>query len=81
MGPASMPPDRRPPMAVPVTPPVNPHWMVTLAKVGFRVLSDHLVLAASMSSSTPSTIQTSVRAALADPNWHVAMEDKYGALM
>jgi hypothetical protein len=55
--------------------------MVTRAKAGFWVLSDRLVLAASTSPSTPSSIPTSVRAALADPNWHAAMEDEYGALM
>jgi hypothetical protein len=55
--------------------------MVTRAKASFRVLPDRLVLAASTSPSTPSPIPTSVRAALADPNWHAAMEDEYGALM
>jgi hypothetical protein len=60
---------------------VNPHWMVTRAKWGFRVLPDSLVLAASTSPSTPSLIPTSVRAMLANPNWHVAIEDEYGALM
>jgi hypothetical protein len=81
MGPASTPPDRRPPTAIPVTPPVNPHRMVTRAKAGFLVLPNHLVLAASMSPLTPSLILTSVCAALANPNWRVAMEDEYGALM
>jgi hypothetical protein len=55
--------------------------MVTRAKVGFRVLPDRLVLTASTSPSTPSPIPTSVRAALANPNWRAAMEDEYGALM
>jgi hypothetical protein len=32
-------------------------------------------------ASTPSSIPSFVRAALADPNWHAAMEDEYGALM
>jgi hypothetical protein len=32
-------------------------------------------------SPTPSLIPSSIRAALTDPNWHVAMEDEYGALM
>jgi hypothetical protein len=81
MGPASTPPSRRPPMAVPMTPLVNPHRMVTRAKAGFRVLPDRLVLAVSTSPSTPSLILTSVRVALTDPNWRVAMEDEYGALM
>jgi hypothetical protein len=55
--------------------------MVTRAREGFRVLPDRLVLTASTSPSTPSPTPTSVRAALADPNWRVAMEDEYGALM
>jgi hypothetical protein len=45
------------------------------------VLPDRLVLTASTSPSTPSLISTSVRAALADPNWCAAVEDEYGALM
>jgi hypothetical protein len=45
------------------------------------VLPDRLVLTASTSPSIPSPIPTSVRVALADPNWRVAMEDEYGALM
>jgi hypothetical protein len=81
MGPASTPLDQRPPTAVHVTPVVNPHWMLTRAKAGFRVLPDRLVLAASSSPSTPSPIPTFVHAALADPNWCAAMEDEYGALM
>jgi hypothetical protein len=60
MGLASMPPDRRSPTAVPVTPPMNPHWMVTWAKASFRVLPDCLVLTASTSPSTPSPIPTSI---------------------
>jgi hypothetical protein len=55
--------------------------MVTRAKVGFRVLPDHLVLTASMSPSTPSLISSSVHTVLADPNWRMTMEDAYGALM
>jgi hypothetical protein len=64
-----------------MTLPVKPHRMVTRDKAGFRVLPDRLVLAASTSPSTPSPIPTSVRAALADPNWRAAMEDEYEALM
>jgi hypothetical protein len=60
---------------------MNPHRMVTQAKVSFRVLPDRLVLAASIAPSTASPILTSVRDALPDPNWHAAMEDKYGTLM
>jgi hypothetical protein len=81
MGPASSPPDQRPPTVVPVTPPVSPHRMVTRAEAGFRVLHDRLVLAASTSLSTPSPIPTSLRVALAEPNWRATMEDEYGALM
>jgi hypothetical protein len=66
---------------VPVTPPENPHRMVTQAKNGFRVLPDRLILAATTTSPTPSSIPSSVRATLADPNWHAAMEDEYGTLM
>jgi hypothetical protein len=66
---------------VPVTPPENPHRMVTRAKDVFRVLPDPLILAATTTSPTPSPIPSSVRAALADPNWRAAMEDEYGALM
>jgi hypothetical protein len=51
--------DRRPPTAIHVTPPVNPHWMVTQAKAGFRVLLDCLILATSMSPLTPSPIPIS----------------------
>jgi hypothetical protein len=45
------------------------------------VLPDRLVLAATTMSPTLSPIPSSVRAALTDPNWRVAMEDEYGALM
>jgi hypothetical protein len=62
---------------LPVTLPVNPHRMVTRAKDGFRMATQSFAFTA----STPSPIPSSVRAALADPNWRVAMEDEYGALM
>jgi hypothetical protein len=78
MGPASTSLDRRPPTAVHVTPVVNPHWMLTRAKAGFRVLPDRLVLAASSSPSTPSPIPTFVRAALADPSWHTLWRTSTG---
>jgi hypothetical protein len=42
---------------------------------------DRLVLTAATSSPTPSPIPSSTHAALADPHWRVAMEDKYGALI
>jgi hypothetical protein len=62
---------------LPVTPPVNPHMMVTRAKDGFRMATQPFAFTA----STPSSIPSSVRAALADPNWRAAMDDEYGALM
>jgi hypothetical protein len=45
------------------------------------VLPDRLVLTASASPSTSPLISTDVHAALASPNWRVAMKDKYGTLM
>jgi hypothetical protein len=66
---------------VPVTSPENPHRMVTRVKDGFRVLPDQLILAATTTSPTLSPIPSSVRVALADPNWHTTIEDEYGALM
>jgi hypothetical protein len=81
------PPPLRPPPAggqgvvVPVTPPENPHRMVTWAKDGFRVLPDRFILAAMTTSPTPSLIPSSIRAALVGLNWRAAMEDEYGALM
>jgi hypothetical protein len=74
-------PPRRPTMAVPMTPLVNPHPMVTRAKDGFRLPRDRLTLVPTASLSPPSAISTSVRAALADLNHHAAMEEEYGALM
>jgi hypothetical protein len=68
-------------VVVPVTPPENPHRMVTRVKDGFRVLPDRLILTATTTSPTPSPIPSSVRSALADPNWRAAMEDEYGALI
>jgi hypothetical protein len=62
---------------LPVTPPVNPHRMVTRAKDGFRMATQPFTFTA----STPSPIPSSVRAGLADPNWRATMEDEYGALM
>jgi hypothetical protein len=68
-------------MVVPVTPPDNPHRMITRGKTGFRVVPDRLVLTAATSSSTPSPIPSSTCAALADPYWRAAMEKEYGALI
>jgi hypothetical protein len=55
-------------MVVPVTPPDNPHQMITRGKTGFKVVLDRLVLTGTTSSPTPSPIPFSVRAALADPH-------------
>jgi hypothetical protein len=43
-------------MVVPVTPPDNPHWMITWGRTGFRVVPDRLILTAMTSSPTPSPI-------------------------
>jgi hypothetical protein len=68
-------------VVVPVTPPDNPHRMITRGKTSFRVVPDRLVLTAMTSSSTPSPIRSSARAALVDPHWHAAMEEEYDALI
>jgi hypothetical protein len=65
-------------MVVPVTPPDNPHQMITWGRTGFRVVPDCLVLTATTSSLTPSLIPSSARAMLADPHWRAAMEEEYG---
>jgi hypothetical protein len=67
-------PSRRPTTAVPVTPPVSPHPMVTWAKDAFRLPHDRLTLVVMASSMSPSVILTSVYAALADLNWRTAIE-------
>jgi hypothetical protein len=59
----------------------NPDRMITWGKTGFKVVPDHLVLTTVTSSLTPSPIPSSARAALADPNWRVAMEEEYEALI
>jgi hypothetical protein len=66
-------------VVVPVTPPENPHRMITRGKTGFRVVPDHLVLTVATSSPTPSPIPSVARAALADPHWHATIEEEYGA--
>jgi hypothetical protein len=66
---------------VPITPPENPHRMITQGKTGFRVVPDRLVLTIMTSSTTPSPIPSSARAALANPHWRAAMEEEYGALI
>jgi hypothetical protein len=66
---------------VPVTPLDNPHRMITQGKTAFRVVSDRLVLTATISSPTPSPIPSSAHAALADSHWCAAMEEEYEALI
>jgi hypothetical protein len=68
-------------MVVPVTPPENPHRMITRGKTDFRVVPDRLVLTATASSLTPSPIPSSAHAVLADPHWHAAMEEEYEAMI
>jgi hypothetical protein len=68
-------------VVVPVTPPDNPHRIITRGKTGFRVVPDRLVLTAVTSSPTPSLIPSSARAALADPHWCAAMEEEYDTLI
>jgi hypothetical protein len=68
-------------VVVPVTPPDNPHQMITRGKTSLRVVPDRLVLTDATSSPTPSLIPSSARAALADPHWRAAMEEEYGALI
>jgi hypothetical protein len=55
--------------------------MVTRVNDGFQVLLDRLILAATTTSPTPSPISSSIHAALTNPNWRVAMDDEYRALM
>jgi hypothetical protein len=71
----------RPVTDVPVTPSVNPHRMVTHAQAGFRMPREPLVITATTTMVPTSPILTSVYAALTDPNWCVAMEKEYGALL
>jgi hypothetical protein len=66
---------------VPVTPPENPHRMITRGKTGFRVVPDRLVLTDATSSLTLSLISSSACAALTDPHWCATMEDEYGVLI
>jgi hypothetical protein len=63
-----------------MTPPVNPHRMVTRAKDGFRLPREWLTLVATASSLPPSAILAYVNTALADPNWRATMEE-YGGLV
>jgi hypothetical protein len=66
--PPSRPSTRGQGMVVSVTPPDNPHMMITRGKTGFKVVHDHLVLTAVTSLPTPSLIPSFARAALADPH-------------
>jgi hypothetical protein len=68
-------------VVVPVTPPENPHWMITWGKTSFRVVPDCLVLTVATSSPTPFLISSSARATLVDPHLRAAMEEEYGALI
>jgi hypothetical protein len=70
-----------PGVVVPVTPPDNPHRMITRGKTGFRVVPARLVLTVVTSSPTSSPIPSSARVALADPHWRAAMEEEYGTLI
>jgi hypothetical protein len=66
-------------VVVPVTPPDNPHRMITRGKTGFKVVPDRLDTVAT-SSPTPTPIPSAC-AALADPHWRTTMEEEYGALI
>jgi hypothetical protein len=70
-----------PGMVVPVTPPNNPHWIITRGKTGFKVGPNRLVLTVVTSSTTLSPIPSPALAALANPRWCAAMEEDYGALI
>jgi hypothetical protein len=60
----------------PLTPVVNAHGMHTRGKDGFRHPIDRLNLHAATLSLVPS----SIRAALTDPAWRLAMQDEFDAL-
>jgi hypothetical protein len=68
-------------MVVHVTPPDNPHRMITRGSIEFKVVPDRLVLTDVTSSPTSSPIPSSAHVALADPHWRAAMEDEYGTLI
>jgi hypothetical protein len=77
----SLPSVRGQGMVVPVTPLDNPHRMITRGKTDFRVVPDRLVLTVVTPSPTPFPIPSSAHVALVDPNWRVAMEEEYNALI
>jgi hypothetical protein len=68
-------------VVVHVTPPDNPHRMITRGSIEFKVVPNRLVLTAVTSSPTSSPIPSFARVALADPHWRAAMEDEYGGLI
>jgi hypothetical protein len=63
-----------------VAPLVNPHLMTMWGKRGFRLPANRLTLSAT-SASTLSSVPSSVRAALVNPNWRRAMEEEFAALI
>jgi hypothetical protein len=63
--------------AVPIAPVANQHAMKTRGKAGFRQLVIPVLLQAAPLSPIPRTY----RAALADPNWRAAMQEKFSALL
>jgi hypothetical protein len=69
-----LPPGRLPAKAVPIVPVANEHQMNTHGKIGF--CQPHLNLQVVVVSPVP----TSIRSALSDPNWHVAMTEEFEAL-
>jgi hypothetical protein len=68
-------------VVVPATPPNNPYRIITRGKTGFWVVPDRLILTTATSSPAPSPIPSFALAALADPHWHAAMLEEYGALI
>jgi hypothetical protein len=63
--------------------PGHVHPMVTRHAVSVLRPIDRLILAADTAATPPdaSSVPSSVRATLADPHWHRAMEEEYAALM
>ena len=61
-----------------ITPVTNAHSMRTRGKDGFRQPVDRLNLHMTASSTTP--VPSSVRAALSDPAWRLAMQAEFDAL-
>jgi hypothetical protein len=64
-----------------MTPRINLHRMATRAMVGFQMPQAPLALTAMTTAMPPSLIPTFVGTTLIDPNWCVAMEEEYGALL